>query len=175
MRIWLLLALTVACTKQPVGGPDQPVEQMTLGNTGVAFDAPGNWELSQRGDTFRLDGGPDRKVWFTPMPVLAKTAAEYYTEECGKVARGQGVSEVTPHGALYAQCTVATEGRDGKAAQATYVRAILKVGDHGMRCRFEQTGDAAAQIAVCKSLRAMLAQLAPRSRRHAVDGSLRHG
>jgi hypothetical protein len=150
MRIWLLLALT-ACGHHEVSGPDQPPKMMPLGDTGLAIDAPANWDLSQRGDTFRLDGGGDRKVWFTPMPVLAKTAAEYYKEECGKVARGPGVSELTPHGAFYAQCTVATESRDGKAAQATYARSIVK----GMRCRFESTGDPTAQIAVCKSLRAM--------------------
>ena len=155
MRIWLLLALTAACAKQPVEGPDRAPEVMKLGGTGVAIDAPGNWELSERGDTFRLDGGKDRKVWFTPMPVLAKTADDYYREECGKVARGPGVHEVTANGAFYAQCTAASESRDGKPVAVTYVRSIVRVGDKGMRCRFEAIGDATAQIAVCRSLRKM--------------------
>jgi hypothetical protein len=156
MRIWLLPALLVtACGPKEVTGPDRAPERMRLGDTDFAIDAPGNWQLSERGDTFRLDGGVDRKVWFTPMPLLAKTADDYYKEECGKVARGPGVHEVTPHGAFYAQCPVATESRDGKVAEATYVRSIVKVGDKAMRCRFEAIGDAAAQIAVCRSLRKM--------------------
>jgi len=154
MRIWLLLAL-VACREGEVTGPDRAPVAMQLGDTGFGIDAPGNWRLSDRGDTFRLDGGTDRKVWFTPMPLLAKTADDYYKEECGKVARGPGVHEVTPHGAFYAQCPVASETRDGKAVEATYVRSIVKVGDKAMRCRFEAIGDAAAQIAVCRSLRKM--------------------
>jgi hypothetical protein len=150
----LLLALLGGCGKKSGGGPDEKPEPKSIGSTGAVIDAPANWEVAEEGKiSYRVGAGNGRQVFVTEMAFTPKDLEEFYKDECGKFASGPGIKETTPAGALYVECKTKSQTRDGKPVDLTTIRSIVRVGDHGVRCRVETDGDPTTLSSVCKSLR----------------------